>query len=233
MPSKKKPASGKPKKRPTRQAQAQSSKVKRTSSRPTKSKFSRRGNGPPRPKPTSTKKPRSVGGRSGAVPPRKPGKAPKKPVKTSTKRPKTPAKPLTGKARKPPKPVAIGGVKLPRKRWGKRDLGEKGYTNGRLRAKLVAEIKALKQQLKAAQAAKKPAKKKPGKKAPPKKPKKSRQERGFELLERLVEDGIHPREIDPKTGEEYFKVVSGMTKMSEHDAYATLMGSPPDVGVAA
>jgi hypothetical protein len=165
------------------------------------------------------------------LPPRKPGKAPKRPVKPSTKRPKKPA--LTGKARKP---VTIGGVQLPRKRWGKRDLGEAGYTNGRLRAKLIAEIKELRKQLAAAQAKPtkptKPAKgKKPGKGKKP--PRKSRQQRGFDLLEKLIDQGAHPREQDDASGEEFYKLIAEMTKMSEHDAYATLMGSPPDVGVAA
>jgi hypothetical protein len=96
-----------------------------------------------------------------------------------------------------------------------------------LRAKLIAEIKSLRAQLAAATG--KP-KTKPAK---GKKPRKSRQQRGFDLLEKLIDEGAHPRETSDETGDEYYKLIAEMTKMSEHDAYSTLMGSPPDVGVAA
>lgn len=203
MPSRKKRSGGKRRKlSPLPRRQAPKPSLKRKSSRQTA--------GPPAPK----KKPQGAGKRPGAVPPKKTGKTPKKPRKTSTKG-----------ARKPLKPVVIGGVQLPRKHWGARKLEEQGYTNGRLRKKLVAEIEALKDQLAIERA--KNRKKKPTKAT------KTREQRGFDKLKKAIEEGTHPRAQDPKTGEEFYILIARLTQMSEREAFATLMGSPPDVGIAA
>lgn len=151
------------------------------------------------------------------MPPRKPGKTPKKPVKASTKRPKKPGL----------KPVVIGDVSLTRKSRKPGRLTDR-YSNGRLRKAVLEEAKALRAFLAAergkARRAGVPVKKKP---------RKSKQDAGFAKLEDAITEGVHPEDTEEKSGQEYYVLIAKLTQMAEREIYSTLMGSPPDVGIAA
>ena len=57
-------------------------------------------------------------------------------------------------------------------------------------------------------------------------------EKAEKMAEKIREDGFGPEDIAP-TGEQYFEYLARISGITAREAYSTLMGSPPAVGMAA
>lgn len=54
-----------------------------------------------------------------------------------------------------------------------------------------------------------------------------------EVLNEIARSRSGPEDLDFETGLEFYKLISQISGYTEHDAYSTILGYPPDEGILA